>query len=183
MDGLYDWLVKLGPGWMGFILIGTIGGAIAYLVSHRQYMKMLREGHADQIKLKDETITMLEQAKTQAVATLESSNKDITKERDMYRDKLHEEKAHHQSTLLRLTELESRPDLSQILKLEKDFHDQKMAVQGKMLDALTRLDTKIDNEHRANAKLSQDTAKALTGLTKFLETKGILPQNHTVTST
>lgn len=179
MENLYEFLVKMGPGWMATILMGLIIGSIVYLIAHRSYLKQLRDGHAEQIKLKDDTITMLEQAKTQAIATLESSVKDITKERDTYRDKLHEEKAHHQSTLLRLTELESRPDLGQILKLEREFHDQKMAVQTKMLGALEKLDAKIDKEHSTNATLTQRTAKALDGLVTFLVTKGIIPENHT----
>lgn len=174
MEALYEQLVKLGPGWMAFILVGTLGGAIAYLVSHRQYLRMLKTGHEEQINLKNETIAMLEQAKLQAIATLEAAKGDAVKDRDNYRDRLHEEKAHHQSTLLRLTELESRPDLSQILKLEREFHGEKMAVQHKMLETLFSLEKKIDDEHRANTELCVKTSKALTGLVDMLVKKGII---------
>lgn len=178
MENLYDLLLKLGPGWAATIIIGLVVGSIVYIISHRQYLRQMKEGHADQIKLKDETITMLEQAKQHVTTTLESAKNDITKERDVYRDKLHEEKAHHQSTLLRLTELESRPDLGQILKLEREFHEQKMQVQSKMLSTIERLDAKIDREHMTNAALTQKTAAALNVLVDFLEKKGIVPENH-----
>lgn len=174
MQDLYDFLIKLGPGWMSFILVGTIGGAIAYLVSHRQYLKMLRAGHEEQIKLKDETIAMLNEAKATAIVTLEAAKNDAVKDRDNYRDRLHEEKAHHQSTLLRLTELESRPDLTQILKVQRDFNQDNVGVQQKMLDLLTKLEKKIDEEHQVNTELCVKTGKALDGLVKMLVAKGVI---------
>lgn len=180
MDELFDSLTKLGPRWMAFIIIGTIGGAIAYLIAHRQYLRQLRSGHAEQIALKDETIKMLNEARTTATSTLEQAKIDAVKERDQYRSALHEEKAHHQSTLLRLTELESRPDLGRILELERSFHEEKMKVQAKMLETLLKLEDKIDEEHQQNAKVCKEMAQTMQGLVKYLAKKGVIPNDHSL---
>lgn len=174
---LYQMLSKF-PGWMAFIVVGTLGGSIAWLFSHRQYLKMVKSGYEDQIKLKDDTIKMLQDARQAATSTLEQAKLDAVRERDQYRAALHEEKAHHQATLLRLTEMESRPDLSKILSMERDFHEQKMKINQEMLNLLGRMDTKLDTEHKANTKICQQTAAAMGSMIKYFVAKGLLPNDH-----
>lgn len=100
MQDLFDMLTKLGPGWMAFIIVGTLGGAVAYVFSHRQYLKMVRAGHEEQLALKDETIKLLNASREQAINIFNLTTLDLTKERDVYRDRLHEERASHQASLL-----------------------------------------------------------------------------------
>lgn len=174
MEELYQHLLTKGPFWINLTIAGTIAGSIIFVVANRAYikqlrtsyedqLKQLREAHSEQIKLKDETIQMTNQAKAESQQLLREASMDALKERDMYRDRLHEEKANHQATLLRLSEVENRPDLSEILKTTTDYN-------GRMLAAIQSMEL----EFRKHSNLSTRSVKLLDGIVKVLIEKNIL---------
>lgn len=188
MNELYEVLVKLGPGWTVVIVLGTVAGTMFYVVANRRYHRMMVRGHAEQIALKDDTVKMLREARDEAVAILTKAKDDAVKERDVYKDKLHEEKAHHQATLFRLTEAEARPDLGKILTQEREFHEAKMKVQKellgmnqRMIDQLVAMDRKLDEaakrklDDAANSVACQKTVQMVRGLVDYLIRIKVLP--------
>lgn len=178
MQDLYDFLIKLGPGWMAFIMLGTVGGAISYIIANRTHIKLLHSGYSEQLKLKDELLE-----------SYRRSNEEVSKERDMYRDRLHEEKAHHQATLLRKTEIEnqltSRPDLGKILETEAKFHAEKMEMNRlmvkmneRMLETLSKMESKLDNEFSTASHNCNKALELMDALVSKLISTGALPKDY-----
>jgi len=56
---LYDTLLLYVPNWLVFALLGIVGGAIAYIISHWQFMRQVRSGYREQVRIKDEIIAAL----------------------------------------------------------------------------------------------------------------------------
>lgn len=65
-------------------------------------------------------LRMQAEAAEKLAVILDRQIKALEKERDDYRNKLHDERDGHQSTLLRIKELESRPDFSTLVTLLED---------------------------------------------------------------
>lgn len=176
MEQFYELLVKLGPGWMVIIVIGIIAGNVVYIVAYKQNQKLIREGHAEQLALKDETIKILKETKESAVLVMSQDKSRLQAERDSYKTQLHDEKNSHQATQLKLVEFESRPDLSQILQTEQTFHSQKMAVNNKMLETLDKLDSKLDKELKEHAAICIEATHLMHSVIMVLEKKGLLDE-------
>ncbi len=135
MDEFYQYLLGKSPVWANIIFFGTVIGLAVFIIANRTYIRQLRASYeerlkslsharSEQIDLKNETINMLERAKHESQLLLQEAAKDAVKERDVYRDRLHEEKANHQATILRLHEAESRPDLGRIITATAEFNKQ-----------------------------------------------------------
>lgn len=178
MTELYEMIVKLGPGWANLIFLGVTGGTLIYIIANRQYLKMVREGHAEQLKLKDQTIEMLKSGKADSELILTQAKSDAVKERDVYRDKLHEEKANHQATLLRLAEMEKKPDLSRLLELEQSFHKEKVTLFDQLFKTLAKLDEKIEKEMKHQSKICDEQSRSLQGLIRLLVKQKVLPEEY-----
>ena len=166
------------PGWAVFIVVGTIGGTIAYIFANRQFIKLQKSGFEEQIKMLSDTMKLQRETADTDKAVLMRTRDEAIKERDVYKDKLHEEKANHQATLLRMADLESRPDLSRILELEKKLHEEKMAIHKQMLESLSKLDEKLNRELAQNAAVCQKTAQMQEAVIKYLSENNILPAGY-----
>lgn len=181
MDEFIQHIFSKGPVWVNIVFAGTLVGLTIFIIANRTYVKQLRasyeerinastEAHGEQIKLKDDTIDMLQRAKQESQLLLQEAAKDALKERDVYRDRLHEEKANHQATLLRLTEVESRPDLGRILSSVADFNQQ-------MLNGIKALEL----EMKKHSSLCNRSIKLMDVIVTTLVEKKILTKDQVST--
>lgn len=116
-------------GWVQIASIGTaIGLVIAYFAS-RQYIKQTHETLRDTIatqeknlEAKDELAKSLASTYTETIAKIEDKLAVMTKERDAYRADLHATRDPMNAMKLRIAELELRPNLTQVLEKEEEWH-------------------------------------------------------------
>lgn len=183
MDEIFNVLVAGGPFWMKIVFFASIIGAVSWVVINRQYVRMQRvhyenqlaakeEAHASilreraaQLDEKDRTLAMFKSSKDEQTQILLTAKNDATRERDMYRDRLHEEKANHQATLARLNLAEERPDLSQI-----------MSVTQRTLEFLQGMQESLTS----SASICSRTVKMVDGVIDHLIKKKVLPENFNI---
>lgn len=171
-------------GWLlagGISIVTSVGLALAYLISRAyiaQTIKTLKEtidSQAQSLKAKDELALSLAETTKQIIASLEEKLKVMTDERDGYRDTLHEERKPAQANVLKIQELELRPDLNKILQKEEAWHEQRelfyknmaenqtaiINTQRDTLDLIHKIKTNVDDELKQSNEVCSQVGKAL----------------------
>lgn len=83
------------------------------------------------------------QANENLVKTLERHNSALETERDDYKNKLHTERDNHQSTQLKVKELELRPDMTTLFHNSEAFYSKQTEAMGSLIESIHKHDTSV----------------------------------------
>lgn len=185
------------------LIAGVIGGLLAWFIT-RDMRKKTGAAQTQMISVYEETIVakhqLAEELKAlhaQQLANIKGLLEVMTVERDEYRNKLHESVNILNSIKLELAELKARPNVDELFKLEKEWHDQREAFylkisesqermvesQGAILRIVQQIEGKLETESQQHRKeLSEystacsKTADAMDALVTRLTNDGTLTQ-------
>lgn len=134
-----------------FTLIYTAGGAISagygVFVSTRFKVRKVQEQAAnDRAKAIDDAAKSVIFIREDQIKTLEIRIAEITKERDWYRDEKHSLASKCQAAELRVQELESLPNLSELITLFQSHQQNQAAANTKLFELIEKVNAKLDRE-------------------------------------
>jgi predicted helicase len=116
---------------LGLLLGAGVTGVAMFVVMRKfgpmkaEALKELVDAYKLQIESNQSTLQMQKQH-------YELENAEITKERNTYRENLHEERKQHNAASLRIKELEMRPDITALFRTSEAFYT-------KQTEAMTQL--------------------------------------------
>lgn len=137
MDEIYNQLVKMGPGWTMFLLIGSAAASVIFIVGNKQYKKLTVAAHAEQLRLKEDANVFLRER----LSGLES-------ERNTYREKSHEHANTAQRLALELTEIKSRPNVDGVVAILKEFRTEQQEYRKGQQEATMQILNALEQLHK-----------------------------------
>lgn len=164
MDELLQSLLSRSPVWLNLVFIAIIIASVIFIIANRQYAKQTKAAFEEQLKLKDESYALLKQHKDEAIAILKESVMEMTRERDVYRERLHAERDAHQVTTHKLSEAQTRPDLTDVVRSITSHNE-----------AMMRVMVKIELEIKNQVALTTRTARVMDHVISRLIEQKVLP--------
>lgn len=110
------WIPK---SWSGIIAIGAVVGFIVAWFATRDARKRIATANAATLAAVERQLTA------------------ITAEKDDYRQKLHDQRDANQALVLRIKELELRPDISALFTASQEFYQQQTKVQAAQAELMS----------------------------------------------
>lgn len=121
-------------------LLGMIFASVIFLIASRQVFKMQGIANENLVKTLDHQINALKD------------------EKDVYKDQLHGEKNSHQATLLRLKELESRPDMTSLASLLSSH-----------ISSVQKISSTLEGHVQSDAKMFEKLTESLSKIPTTLD--------------